>query len=93
MLGTNGGGTLNANSMHPLSNPNGFTDSVQIFRPAAIPFALTFAFGRMVGRTDDAGLGRVRGHVVLWARPCVLLGAPWRRHGGRGQPRARPRSA
>ena len=31
-LGTNGGGTLNANSAHPFENPNGFTNLLQIVR-------------------------------------------------------------
>ncbi len=49
VLGTNGGGTLNANSMHPLSNPTGFTNLLQVVALLLIPFALTNAFGRMVG--------------------------------------------
>ena len=55
VLGTNGGGTLNANSMHPLSNPNGFTDWVQILALLAIPFSLTYAYGRMVGGGAQPG--------------------------------------
>jgi K+-transporting ATPase ATPase A chain len=47
-LGTNGGGTLNANSAHPFSNPNGLTDLLEIFALLLIPFALTYAYGRMV---------------------------------------------
>jgi K+-transporting ATPase ATPase A chain len=47
-LGTNGGGQLNANSAHPLLNVNGFTNLLQIFLILLIPFALTYAFGRMV---------------------------------------------
>jgi len=46
-LGTNGGGFLNANSTHPFENPNGFTDWLQIAALLLIPFALTYAFGRM----------------------------------------------
>ncbi len=48
-VGTNGGGTLSANSAHPLSNPNGLTNLFQIAALLAIPFALTYAFGRLVG--------------------------------------------
>ena len=48
-LGTNGGGSLNANSAHPLSNPNGLhRTSSQMGAILLIPFALTYAFGRMV---------------------------------------------
>jgi K+-transporting ATPase ATPase A chain len=48
-LGTNGGGPYNANSSHPFENPNGLTNLVQMFAILAIPFSLTYAYGRMVG--------------------------------------------
>ena len=48
-LGTNGGGPYNANSAHPFENPTGFTDLVEIFALLLIPFALTYAYGRLVG--------------------------------------------
>jgi potassium-transporting ATPase potassium-binding subunit len=48
-LGTNGGGPYNANSAHPFENPNGFTNWLQMFAILLIPFALTYAYGRMVG--------------------------------------------
>ncbi len=47
-LGTNGGGFWNANSAHPLSNPDGLTNLLEIFGLLMIPFALTYAYGRMV---------------------------------------------
>ena len=46
-LGTNGGGPYNANSAHPFENPNGFTNLLEILALLCIPFALTYAFGRM----------------------------------------------
>ena len=48
-LGTNGGGPANANSAHPFENPTPFTNFFQILALLAIPFALTYAFGRLVG--------------------------------------------
>ncbi len=48
-LGTNGGGIVNANSAHPFENPTGFTNLVEMLALLLIPFALTYAFGRMVG--------------------------------------------
>ena len=48
-LGTNGGGIANANSAHPFENPTGFTNLVELLAILLIPFALTYAFGRMVG--------------------------------------------
>jgi K+-transporting ATPase ATPase A chain len=47
-LGTNGGGFFNANSMHPFENPDGLTNLVEIFLLLAIPFALTYTFGKLV---------------------------------------------
>jgi K+-transporting ATPase ATPase A chain len=47
-LGTNGGGPLNANSAHPFENPSGLTNLLQMFLILLIPFALTYAYGRMV---------------------------------------------
>jgi K+-transporting ATPase ATPase A chain len=49
MLGTNGGGFLNANSAHPFENPNAITNFVQIVLIFSIGAALTNVFGRMVG--------------------------------------------
>ena len=46
-LGTNGGGIVNANSAHPFENPTPFTNLVENWALLAIPFALTFAFGRL----------------------------------------------
>ena len=48
-LGTNGGGIVNANSAHPFENPTAFTNLVEMLALLLIPFALTYAFGRMVG--------------------------------------------
>ena len=50
-LGTNGGGTYNANSAHPFENPTAFTNLLEIFALLLIPFALTYAYGRLVGNT------------------------------------------
>jgi potassium-transporting ATPase potassium-binding subunit len=47
-LGENGGGPYNANSAHPFENPTGFTDLLEIFALLLVPFALTYAYGRLV---------------------------------------------
>jgi K+-transporting ATPase ATPase A chain len=47
-LGENGGGPYNANAAHPFENPNPITDLLIMWLILAIPFALTFAYGRMV---------------------------------------------
>jgi K+-transporting ATPase ATPase A chain len=51
MLGTNGGGFLNANSSHPYENPTPLTNFIQMLSIFLIPAALCFTFGRMVGDT------------------------------------------
>ncbi|MFN8660400.1 MAG: potassium-transporting ATPase subunit KdpA [Thermomicrobiales bacterium] len=51
MLGTNGGGILNANSAHPFENPTPLTNFLQMLSIFAIPAALTYTFGKMVGNT------------------------------------------
>jgi K+-transporting ATPase ATPase A chain len=48
-LGTNGGGFLNANSATPFENPTALTNWLSIYLLLAIPFALTYTFGKMVG--------------------------------------------
>jgi K+-transporting ATPase ATPase A chain len=49
MLGTNGGGFVNANSAHPYENPTPFTSFFQCWLIFCIPAGLTYMFGRMVG--------------------------------------------
>jgi K+-transporting ATPase ATPase A chain len=48
MLGTNGGGFMNANASHPFENPTPLSNFVQILSIFAIPSALTYYLGRMV---------------------------------------------
>ena len=49
MLGTNGGGFLNANSAHPFENPTALSNFLQMLSIFSIGGALTYTFGRMVG--------------------------------------------
>jgi potassium-transporting ATPase potassium-binding subunit len=49
MLGTNGGGFMNANSAHPFENPNAMTNLIQMLLIFSIGAGLTNVFGRMVG--------------------------------------------
>jgi potassium-transporting ATPase potassium-binding subunit len=48
ILGTNGGGFLNANSAHPYENPTPLTNLIQLITIFAIGAALTNVLGRMV---------------------------------------------
>ncbi|EFL35465.1 K+-transporting ATPase, A subunit [Streptomyces viridochromogenes DSM 40736] len=66
-LGTNGGGYFNANSAHPFENPTPFTNLFEIFLILVIPFALTRAFGVMVGSVKQ-------GYAVLATMFTIWLG-------------------
>jgi len=52
-LGTNGGGFFSANSAHPYENPTAITNFLENLAILAIPAALTYTFGRMVGNTKQ----------------------------------------
>ncbi|HEY5153448.1 MAG TPA: potassium-transporting ATPase subunit KdpA [Acidimicrobiales bacterium] len=70
-LGTNGGGFVNANSSHPFENPNGFTDWVQMATILLIPFALTYAFGRMA-KDQKQGWVVFAAMFTLWILVAAL---------------------
>jgi K+-transporting ATPase ATPase A chain len=67
-LGTNGGGIVNANSAHPFENPTGFTNLVEMLSLLLIPFALTYAFGRLAG-------SQRQGWALFAAMFALLLGS------------------
>jgi K+-transporting ATPase ATPase A chain len=52
-LGTNGGGFFNVNSAMPFENPNQLTNLVELLSIILIPAALTFTYGRLVGRQRE----------------------------------------
>ena len=70
-LGQNGGGFFNANSMHPFENPNGITNFLAIFTILLIPFALTYAYGRMV-RDQKQGWVLFAVMAILWGASAAL---------------------
>jgi K+-transporting ATPase ATPase A chain len=49
MLGTNGGGFMNANAAHPYENPTALANLFQMILMICLSAALTNVFGRMVG--------------------------------------------
>jgi K+-transporting ATPase ATPase A chain len=49
MLGTNGGGFMNANAAHPFENPTPLSNFLQILSIFVIGSGLTYYLGRMVG--------------------------------------------
>jgi K+-transporting ATPase ATPase A chain len=64
-FGTNGGGFFNANSAHPYENPNALTNWIEMLAIFAIPAALVYMFGRMVGDTKQGW--------ALWAAMAILF--------------------
>ena len=66
-LGTNGGGFFNANGAHPFENPTGVTNLLSFVLLLSIPVALTYTFGKMVGR--------VRHGVAVLAAMVLIFGA------------------
>jgi K+-transporting ATPase ATPase A chain len=48
MLGTNGGGFMNANASHPYENPTPLSNFIQMLSIFLIPSGLTYYLGRMV---------------------------------------------
>jgi K+-transporting ATPase ATPase A chain len=51
LLSGDGGGFFNTNSAHPFENPTGLTNFVEALLMLLIPAAMTYTFGKMVGRT------------------------------------------
>ena len=65
-LGNNGGGFLNSNSATTFENPTGLTNWLSIYLLLAIPFSLTYTFGKMVGS--------VRHGAALLAAMVIIFG-------------------
>ena len=72
--GQNGGGFFGANSAHPFENPNGITNLLQLWLILAIPFAFTYAFGKMA-RDQKQGWVVFSTMFVLWL-VMLLIVAP-----------------
>jgi len=66
-LGTNGGGFFNANAAHPFENPTPWTNFWSMLLIFAIPSALTWLLGRMVGKQ--------RHGWAVWAAMFALFAA------------------
>lgn len=65
MLGTNGGGFVNANASHPYENPTPLSDFVQLLTLLLIPSGLTYYLGRMVKNQ--------RHGWAVWAAMAAIL--------------------
>jgi K+-transporting ATPase ATPase A chain len=78
-LGTNGGGFLNANSAHPYENPTPLANFFEMLAIFAIPFALTYTFGRMVGDTRQGWV--ILGAMLILFVSLVMVAYYSERHG------------
>jgi K+-transporting ATPase ATPase A chain len=65
MLGTNGGGFMNANSSHPFENPTPLSNLLEMLSIFLIPAGLTVTLGRMVG-SPKHGWAVFAAMSVLW---------------------------
>ncbi|NMU90277.1 potassium-transporting ATPase subunit KdpA [Achromobacter ruhlandii] len=66
MLGTNGGGFFNANSAHPYENPTALSNFLEMLAILAIPAALCFSFGEMIGNRRQ-GIAILAAMTLLFA--------------------------
>lgn len=73
-LGTNGGGTLAANSAHPFTNPTPLSDVVEIIALLIIPVCLTRTYGTLVGDRRQ-GLTLVGVMAALWGAILTVVWA------------------
>jgi K+-transporting ATPase ATPase A chain len=69
-LGTNGGGWFNANSAHPLENPDYFTNMLELVAQTIIPIAMIFALGFYINRRKFAYVTFI---VMTLGMLCLLI--------------------
>jgi K+-transporting ATPase ATPase A chain len=72
MLGTNGGGFLNANSAHPFENPTPLSNLMQMVSIFLIPAGLCVTLGRMVG-SPKHGWAVFAAMSILWFAGVATL--------------------
>ncbi len=78
-LGTNGGGFFNANSSHPFENPTPLSNLLEMIAIFAIPFALTYTFGKVIGDTRQ-GWVLLAAMMILFV-PLVIMAFGAEQHG------------
>jgi K+-transporting ATPase ATPase A chain len=85
-LGTNGGGFFNVNSAMPFENANGFSNFVECLSLILIPAALTYTYGRMVGRQRE-GWAIFAAMLIVWVAFISVI-YPAEQHGTPAQHKA-----
>jgi K+-transporting ATPase ATPase A chain len=71
-LGTNGGGSYNANSAHPYENPSPITNYIEMLALLAIPVAFTYMFGRYAGNQRQGWALFAAAMVILLMSVAVM---------------------
>ncbi len=74
-LGTNGGGFFNANSAVPFENPTPFSNFLESVSILLIPAALTYTFGKMVGKTAQGWAIFAAMSIIMLAGAFFVYGA------------------
>jgi K+-transporting ATPase ATPase A chain len=71
MLGTNGGGYVNANAAHPFENPTPLSNFIQMLSIFAIGSGLTYYLGRMT-KNQAHGWSIWSAMMILFLAGCLL---------------------
>jgi K+-transporting ATPase ATPase A chain len=75
MLGTNGGGYMNANAAHPFENPTPLSNFIQMLSIFSIGSALTYYLGRMVNNQKHGWAVWITMATLFLAGVLVCWGA------------------
>ena len=78
-LGTNGGGFFNVNSAMPFENGTQISNFVEVLSIILIPAALTYTYGRMVGRQRQ-GWAIFAAMLIVWVAFIAVI-YPAEQHG------------
>jgi K+-transporting ATPase ATPase A chain len=75
MLGTNGGGFLNANSSHPFENPTPFSNLIEMLSIFTLGAGLIYFFGKLAGNTKQGWALFAAVSFVFIAGAVICFGA------------------
>jgi len=75
MLGTNGGGFMNANSAHPFENPTPFSNLIQMLSIFTLGAGLIYMFGKMANDTRQGWILFSAVSLLFLIGAFVALGA------------------
>jgi potassium-transporting ATPase potassium-binding subunit len=70
-LGSNGGGFFGSNSGHPFENPNGLSNSYEIFLMLIIPLSFPIAYAKLVGKGRGVSIMIA---MIIGFGACLVIG-------------------